>query len=209
MILPTSVRPVVSLQLAALREGLGARGAVEDSGLLGAGRRPRLVHSFVFLQTRTIIQRFVFYFVRRTCVKSHRPSALRRRGRDPWHLCARASQTHQEDPGDWEAHAPAKPFDKSPACLLEESEQDGPAAHAASNLQVCRPLEGLVAHAADVAAVLAVSLLAVAPQRVGIVAHLAAVVTLVPMISLGLGVLHTLRAIVSNLSHTQNTSLCI
>lgn len=41
---------VVSLQLAAFGKGFHAGGAVEDSGLLGAGRRARLVELLVFLQ---------------------------------------------------------------------------------------------------------------------------------------------------------------
>lgn len=47
----TCVRQVVSLQLAALGEGLGAGGAIEDPGFLGAGRGPRLVHPHMVLQT--------------------------------------------------------------------------------------------------------------------------------------------------------------
>lgn len=47
----TCVGSVVSLQLAALGEGLGAGQAVEDPGLLGAGGGARLVHPLVFLAT--------------------------------------------------------------------------------------------------------------------------------------------------------------
>lgn len=42
---------VVSLQLAAFGEGFHAGGAVEDPGLLGAGRRPRLVQLLMLLRT--------------------------------------------------------------------------------------------------------------------------------------------------------------
>lgn len=45
----TCVGSVVSLQLAALGEGLGAGQAVEDPRLLGAGGGARLVHPLVFL----------------------------------------------------------------------------------------------------------------------------------------------------------------
>lgn len=49
-IFSTCVCAVVSLQLAAFGEGFHAGGAVEDPGLLGAGRRPRLVQLLVLLQ---------------------------------------------------------------------------------------------------------------------------------------------------------------
>lgn len=48
-----------------------------------------------------------------------------------------------------------------------------------SYLEVRGSLEGLVADAADVAAVFAVGLPAVAPQRVGVLEHLVTVVALV------------------------------
>lgn len=68
---------------------------------------------------------------------------------------------------------------------------------------MCRSLKGLVAEAADVTAVLAVSLSAVAPQRVGVLEHLIAVVTLVPAIGLRLAILPTFMAVVIHLNHTQ------
>lgn len=68
---------------------------------------------------------------------------------------------------------------------------------------MCSPLEGLAAEAADVTAVLAVSLSTVAPQCVGILAHLITVVTLVPII-IHLAILPILMAIVSNLDHTHS-----
>lgn len=71
------------------------------------------------------------------------------------------------------------------------------------HLQVCSSLKGLVTEAADVTAVLAVSLSTVASQRVGILAHLITVVTLVPIISLRLAILPTFMGIVSNLDHIQ------
>lgn len=74
-----------------------------------------------------------------------------------------------------------------------------------SYLQVCRSLESLAAQTADMAAVLAVSLLAVASQSVGILAHLVTVVTLVTVIRLSLGVLSTFVAVVRNLAQTQDT----
>lgn len=64
---------------------------------------------------------------------------------------------------------------------------------------MCSSLEGLPTNTADMTAVLAMSLPAVAPQRIGILAHLVTVVTLVPVISLRLVVFHTLEAITSNL----------
>lgn len=65
-------------------------------------------------------------------------------------------------------------------------------------------LEGLITETADVAAVLAVSLSTVASQRVGVLAHLITVVTLVPIISLRLAVLPAFLAwIISNLDHTK------
>lgn len=70
---------------------------------------------------------------------------------------------------------------------------------------MCGSFESLVTQTADMTAVLAVSLLAVASQCVGILEHLITVVTLVPIISLSLGVLPTLVAIVRNLGHTQHT----
>ena len=74
--------------------------------------------------------------------------------------------------------------------------------YTSSYLQVCSPLKGLVAEAADVAAVLAVSLSAVAPQRVGVLTHLITVVTLVPIISVHLAILPVIVAFVSHLNHT-------
>lgn len=53
-------------------------------------------------------------------------------------------------------------------------------------------LEGLVADAADVAAVFAVGLSAVAPQRVGVLEHLVAVVALVLVLRHRLAVLPSL-----------------
>lgn len=68
---------------------------------------------------------------------------------------------------------------------------------------MCSPLKGLVTEAAHVTAVLAVSLPTVASQCVGILAHLIAVVTLVPSIGLRLAVLPALMAVVGNLDRTQ------
>lgn len=70
---------------------------------------------------------------------------------------------------------------------------------------MCSSLESLVTQTADMTAVLAVGLLAVPSQCVGILAHLITVVTLVPIISLSLGILPTLMAIIRNLGHTQDT----
>lgn len=76
-----------------------------------------------------------------------------------------------------------------------------------SYLQVCRSLKGFVTDTADMAAVLAVSLSTVTAQRVGILAHLITVVTLVPILSLCLAVLSTLMAVISNLDHAQKDRL--
>lgn len=81
------------------------------------------------------------------------------------------------------------------ATLFRQRLDGNPAPH----LQVCGPLEGLVAQRADVAAVLAVGLPTVVPQRVGVFEHLVAVVALVPGVGLCLAVLPALMSIVVNL----------
>ncbi len=68
---------------------------------------------------------------------------------------------------------------------------------------MCSSLKGLVTDTADVTAVLAVSLSTVASQRVGILAHLVTVETLVPILSFCLVVLSTFMAFVSDLGHTK------
>lgn len=60
-------------------------------------------------------------------------------------------------------------------------------------------LKGLVTDRTDVAAVLPVGLSAVPPQRVGVLAHLIAVVTLVTVSSFQLAVFPSLMAVVSDL----------
>lgn len=80
--------------------------------------------------------------------------------------------------------------------------------HSLVFLQVCSSLKGLVTEAADVTAVLAVSLSTVASQRVGILAHLITVVTLVPIISLRLAILPTFMGIVSNIVSIVRCSVC-
>lgn len=62
---------------------------------------------------------------------------------------------------------------------VEEADVSLPAPPAGPYLQVRGSLKGLVADGADVAAVLPVGLSAVPPQRVGVLAHLVAVVALV------------------------------
>lgn len=66
-----------------------------------------------------------------------------------------------------------------------------------------RPLEGLAADAADVAAVLPVGLSAVAPQRVGVLEHVVTVVALVLGLGPGLEVLPSL-VVRSHLERTNN-----
>lgn len=68
---------------------------------------------------------------------------------------------------------------------------------------MCGSLEGLPAEAADVTAVLAVSLSAMASQRIGILAHLVTVETLISVIRVHLGVFPTLVAVTGNLKHAQ------
>lgn len=74
-------------------------------------------------------------------------------------------------------------------------------------LQVCGSLKGLVTETADVTAVLAVSLSAVTSQRVGILAHLVTVETLVPIISLRLAVLPTFGTIIVNIESVVRRSI--
>lgn len=73
-----------------------------------------------------------------------------------------------------------------------------------SYLQVRGSLEGLVADAADVAAVFPVGLSAVAPQRVGVLEHLVAVVALVLVLSPRLTVLPSL-VVRSDLEHANRS----
>ncbi|TNN42840.1 hypothetical protein EYF80_046970 [Liparis tanakae] len=68
------------------------------------------------------------------------------------------------------------------------------------------PLEGLAAQAAHVAAVLAVRLAAVAPQRVGVLAQQAAVVALVTALGLRLGDLRPLVDHVGDLEGTERNT---
>lgn len=70
-----------------------------------------------------------------------------------------------------------------------------PIVRRSSDLEVCSSLESLFADAADVAAVLAVSLFAVPPQRVGVLAQLVTVITLVPAFHVQLGVFPTFSPI--------------
>lgn len=67
---------------------------------------------------------------------------------------------------------------------------------------MCSSLKGLVTETADVTAVLAVGLSTVPSQCIGILAHLIAVVTLVPIICLRLAIF-PFMAIISNLDQTQ------
>lgn len=74
-----------------------------------------------------------------------------------------------------------------------------------SYLEVRGALEGLVADAADVAAVFPVGLSAVAPQRVGVLEHLVAVVALVLVLGPRLAVLYSL-VVRSDLGRTNKSA---
>lgn len=71
-----------------------------------------------------------------------------------------------------------------------------------------RPFESLVAQTADMTAVFAVSLSAVASQTVGVLEQLITVETLVPVLSLAVGHLPTFMAF-RNLKHTGVCFQCV